>query len=536
MSARTYLLFWLFGLGVLLAVAAFQSAPGYMDADYYYAGGLRLAGGHGFSELVLWNYLDDPAGLPHPSHAYWMPLVSILAALGMRMLGSAQYAAARLGFWPVAAAVPPLTAALSFSITGRRPLALLAGLLALFSGFYLPYLPTTDAFGPYMLLGALFLLSIRQPASIVSPPRRALMASFFWLGLCAGLMHLARADGALWLVVAIALAGVCVFERDSSLQGLPNLARRLVSCLAGYLLVMGSWLLRNLSEFGAPLSPGGSRAFWVTNYDELFIYPASLLTPERWLSTGIGEIVKARLWAGGLNLQTALAVQGEIFLLPLIVIGLWQLRADRRVRTGAFAWFLTFIAMTLVFPYQGARGGFFHSGAAVQPLFWAVAPLGLETLIAWLGRLRSWNIDQAQGVFRAGLVVLTLFLTALVSYSRVFGDDFARPAWNESSAHYARLEQALVDLGASPGEVVLVNNSPGYFAASGRPAISIPDGDVNTLLDVAERYQGHYLLLEFNQLQGQDDLYARPDDLRPGLRYLATFEETRIFQITSDAP
>jgi hypothetical protein len=59
------------GLGLIAAlfVAAFQSAPGYMDADYYYAGGRTLATGHGFTEMVLWNYLDNPAGLPHPSNA-----------------------------------------------------------------------------------------------------------------------------------------------------------------------------------------------------------------------------------------------------------------------------------------------------------------------------------------------------------------------------------------------------------------------------------------------------------------------------------
>jgi hypothetical protein len=505
-----------------------------MDADYYFAGGLRLAEGYRFSELVLWNYLDDPPGLPHPSHAYWMPLVSILAAVGMKILGSAQFTTARLGFLLIAAAVPPLTALLSFSITGQRRLALLAGLLALSPGFYLPYLPTTDAFGLYMTLGAVFLLVIRQPAPGISAPSRPAIA--FLLGLCAGLMHLTRADGALWLVVAAVVAGVFIFEQGLSLQVLYSAVQRLVSCLGGYLLVMGPWMLRNLSEFGTALSPGGSRALWITNYDELFIYPASLLTPERWWATGVAEIIKARLWAGGQNLQTTLAVQGEIFLLPLVVIGLWQLRTDRRVRTGVFAWLLTFVAMTVVFPFQGARGGFFHSGAATQPLFWVAAPLGLDVLIAWVGRLRKWNISQARSVFQVGLVALALFLTVLVSSGRVLGGDFAQPAWNERSAHYSRLERFLVDLGASAEEVVLVNNSPGYFITSQRPAISIPYGDVNTLLEAAERYQSRYLLLEFNQLQGQDDLYTHPDQPRPGIRYLASFEDTRIFQITGDMP
>ena len=81
MSWRFYLLFGLIGLVPLALMAFFQTSPGYMDADYYYAGGLRLAEGKGFSEEIIWNFLDDPAGLPHPSHGYWMPMVSILAAV-----------------------------------------------------------------------------------------------------------------------------------------------------------------------------------------------------------------------------------------------------------------------------------------------------------------------------------------------------------------------------------------------------------------------------------------------------------------------
>jgi hypothetical protein len=82
LKPRIYLALWALGLALVLLAAAFQSVPGYMDAEYYYAGGLRLAEGSGFSEPFLWNYLNDPVGLPTPSHTYWMPLASILAALG----------------------------------------------------------------------------------------------------------------------------------------------------------------------------------------------------------------------------------------------------------------------------------------------------------------------------------------------------------------------------------------------------------------------------------------------------------------------
>ena len=53
-------------MAVLIAV--YQSTPGYMDADYYFGGGLQLVTGHGFTEPFIWNFLNDPTGLPRVSY------------------------------------------------------------------------------------------------------------------------------------------------------------------------------------------------------------------------------------------------------------------------------------------------------------------------------------------------------------------------------------------------------------------------------------------------------------------------------------
>jgi hypothetical protein len=529
MKRRDYFFLAFLGLAVVLVVAAFQSAPGYMDADYYFQGGQRLAQGAGFDELLLWNFLDDPEGIPHPSHAYWMPLTSIIAWLGMAVTGTTSFAAARLGFLALAALLPPVTAGLSQSINRQRRPAMLSGLLAVFCAFYLSYLPTSDIFGFYMLFGAAFLI-ISSQVSAKSVGRPVILASSaFLLGLISGAMHLSRADGLLWLALAL---GVLVFRypRSAALPWYSSRAALCIICLLGYLLVMGSWMMRNIQAFGAPLAPGGGGALWITSYDELFIYPASLLTPSRWLETGLAAILQARLWAAGQNLQTALGVQGAVFLAPLILAGAWQLRRDATVRLAMLAWCLIFLVMTLVFPFQGARGGFFHSGSALQPLFWALVPPGLEVFLAWAGRLRGWNIPQARHFFQGGLVVLALLLSVLIVSRRVVGDDLSQPAWDAGFRHYVALETELQELGASGGETVLVNNSPGYFVASGRPAISIPYGDAQTVLDVAERYQARYLLLELDQVQGPENLYNDPGD-HPGLRYLGSYQNTRIYAI-----
>ena len=158
MTRRDLLLLFLLGLAVPLAIAQFQSLPGYMDADYYFGGGIQLAKGNGFTEPYLWNYLSDPQGLPTPSHAYWMPLASIVAAAGMWLTGQTTFAAARLGFILLAALVPPLTAILAFRLTSNRTLSLLSGLLACFPIYYAPFLPVTDNYAIYMLLGVSFFL------------------------------------------------------------------------------------------------------------------------------------------------------------------------------------------------------------------------------------------------------------------------------------------------------------------------------------------------------------------------------------------
>ena len=110
MNWRHYAALFVIGFIVPFLVSRFQSLPGYMDADYYFAGGIQLAEGRGFTEPYLWNYLDDPASLPHPSHTYWMPLASIVSALGMWFTGQVTYAAGRLPFLLLSACVPLLMA------------------------------------------------------------------------------------------------------------------------------------------------------------------------------------------------------------------------------------------------------------------------------------------------------------------------------------------------------------------------------------------------------------------------------------------
>ncbi|MEZ0395670.1 MAG: hypothetical protein ABWK53_04460 [Anaerolineales bacterium] len=506
---RDLLVLFILALLTALAVAALQPVPGYMDAAYYYAGGLALARRLGFQEPFLWNYLDHPQSLPHPSHSYWYPLASLAAAGGMTLLGRTDFAAARLLFVLAAALSPPLTALLAWRLSSRRGVALTAGWLAVFSGYYLPFIATTDNYSFYLLFGTLYFLLLAGRWRFLTP---------FGLGLLAGLLNLARSDGLLWL--PLTLSAVLFFPPRPACRCLGAAGMALLLALTGYLLVMGPWFWRNLQVFGAPLPPGGRYVLWMTEYGQIFSFRPERFTFQAWLAAGWESALAARLEAFAQNLGTAFAAQGLIFLAPLIAAGAWQRRREKIVRLAACGWLLLLLAESLLFPFASVRGGFFHAGAAFQPLWFVLAPLGLDELVA-RSRLRRLG-----GALQASLALMAVLFSLFLVQVRVVAS-----GWNEGEYVYRQAEAFLVGAGALPGEVVMTRNPPAYYVMTGRPAIVIPNEGVPEALAAARRFEARYLVLERPGPSGAlRDLYDHPENYS-GFDYLGELDETRIFRI-----
>ena len=521
MNWRHYAALFFIGLIVPFVVSCFQSLPGYMDADYYFAGGIQLAEGRGFTEPYLWNYLDDPAVLPHPSHTYWMPLASIVSALGMWLTGQATYAAGRLPFLLLSACVPLLTAALAFRVSRQTLLAMSSGLLSAFSLYYAPFMPVPDNYALYMLLGGAFLL--------LAPRREGWIPVV--LGALAGLMTLARSDGLLWL----GLAGLTIlWNSPDTNNGMPitlsGWLRRVIPTgflvLLGYLLAMGWWHVRNLDLFASLFTPGGGRLLWLQNYNQTFIYPPENLTRESFLRAGWDLALQNRLSAFVSNFSNAFAAQGGIFLFPFILIGLWQLRRELRTKIAVTGWLILFAVMTVIFPFAGSRGSFFHAGAAFQPYWWVAAPVGMEAVIAWSRRRGQFTDKNAPIFLQSILVLLAIFMTVYLVNFRVIAS-----GWAKDDLIYPAVEKTLIDYGIAPGDVVIVRNPPGYFIASARASIALPFGDESTILTVAEKFNAKYLVLEkggtFETIQ---DLYEEPQS-NPSFVYLGEVNEAKLYYI-----
>jgi hypothetical protein len=552
MTSRQYIVLFLCGILIFCGLALIESSPGYMDADYYYAGGLRIAKDFTWREPFIWNYLGDPQGLPHPAFTYWMPLAGIVGAIGIKISGMVSFWGARIGFLIFAGCIGPLTAYLAYTFNPHRWAANFAGFLGIFAGFYCAYLPTTETFGIYMVLGGVFFILVmrlqddrifteKDASNAVNDAggnltRTLALISPAWIylsvGVVVGLMYMTRTDGLIWLIMAVIVIFVQYFSirRMDNKRGISvfQFFPAVIICLFGFFIVCSPWILRNISEFGSVFAPGSSKAFWLTDYDDLFAYPASILTFQRWLSSGIGEIVKARAWALGLNLQSALAVQGGIFLLPLMLSGMWVKRKDWRVGIGILTWSAIFLTMTLVFPFQGARGGFFHAGAALQPLLWALVPVGLSAFISWGERLRKWNPQKSLKIFVYGSMGLVILITLFVTWRRLGVNVINGPVWGKTARNYLTVEKQLVKHGASPESIVMVNNPPGYNAATGRMSIVIPNGDLQTSIQAGKKYGAGYLVLDENYPDGLKDVFQNPGD-QPGLINLGTINQIQIY-------
>jgi hypothetical protein len=495
MSRQRWLILFMLGLSVAVLAAIWVQAPGYMDADYYFATGQELASGRGFMEPFLWNYLDDPSGLPHPSHLYWMPLTSIAAGAPMELLGVG-FRAAQIPFVLFAALLPLLAADIALHLGLGQPKAWLAGLLACASGFYLPYLVTTETFTLYALLGALALLVMALAAE---KPR---LIGWLSVGALVGLSHWTRADGVVLLIPAM----LAVW------YGGRRRAFAAVLVMATYALVMMPWWGRSLELFGFPFAPGASKALWLVSYDELYSYPASILSPQHWWDAGLSTLIQARLQALASNLQSLLAVNGIVFLAPLMIIGAIRCWERKLVRLSVLYLGLLFVLMTFVLPQVGARGGFFHSSAALMPVLWALGAQGIETAVEWAGKRRKWHRQRSQTFFGFGAVLLAAMLTIILYWSRVIGPDFSQPAWGASRIAYQDVGRRLRDLDPDVG-VVAVNNPPGFHLATDLQAIVIPNGPPETLQQVVERYGAGWVVLEKNHPQALDNLYTLPIDL-----------------------
>jgi len=536
----------LFALALLIRTLAAlpQQQPNYMDAAYSYVNAVNLAEGRGFVEDFLWNYLGHPKQPPpHPSHLYWMPLTSILAWSGM-VVGGVSYRAAQIPFIIISALLAPISYWVAYALAGQRWSSWLAGLFAIFSGFYFPFWTAIDNFTPFAIAGSLAILfawrglvignwrlvieglpggqTANDDGRWTTDTKQTTTLYLITSGVFIGLAHLARADGLLLLIAIILVYFLHLLyyvRRPSSVVRRPSyyVLRFTVYLLLGYLLVMLPWFIRNWQVSGTLLPTTGSQTIWLTGYDDLFSYNRQL-SAQSFFAQGLGPVLQGRWWAFTTNLQTIVAVWGMIFLTPLALIEGWQLRHQLLVQMVSMYGLLLFIVMTLVFAFPGARGGLFHSGAAILPFIYGLAMVGLDRVIDWAATRRQWDAQTAKRVLGVGLVVIALALSGFIYYQRVLKNN----AWNNADRFYPAIATWLAH--HDPTGIVMIGNPPAYRYHGGGLSVVVPNENIETTLQAAQYYHVDYLVLDSNHPAPLTELYHNPTHY-PTLSLVQTFGE-----------
>ncbi|MBI9052017.1 MAG: hypothetical protein JEZ00_21560 [Anaerolineaceae bacterium] len=522
--------FLLAGIALILNLLAlyFQKVPGYMDAEYYYAGSLNLFNGHGFFETYIWNTLGLPALLPSASHLYWMPLPSVLGALGMFIFQASDYIYARIPFLFIAVFIPILTYQFATNFTSARRVHLIAGFMAVFSGVYLVYLSLVESFSLYMLLGGFIGLTVYKLLSGNNSKAKQNIL-FIFLGILCAFMHLTRADGILWIGFCGLIPVFWGLIQKKWKDGLSGL----LFLVLPYVAIMLPWYSRNWQLFQQIFPPGNQYALFLTEYNDNFLYPVDQITVQRWLSSGIGNILGDRFQAVGSNLLTGWMIQFGILLLPFFIVWVTKSWKLIYVRWLLICYSVQFVFMSFIFPYAGMRGGFLHSGSAFQIMFWVGSAIGLFQTIDWWMKKRAAFDSRIPLLLSGGVIFILSIITGMMYQQKVFGSQSEIVKWQQDTDLYTDLNHVLHEKGISDDASVMIKDPPGFHLVSNRHAIVVPNSDINGLILMADQYDIDYLILDPHIVPELAAFYEFAPAI-DGLQFEFAHEDFKVFSFTNE--
>ena len=198
------------------------------------------------------------------------------------------------------------------------------------------------------------------------------------LGILIGLAALTRNE-ALWLGLAWAAIAWTAFPLTRQQRILAIGVPAVVAAV-----VFAPWAIRDWQVFGNPL-PGQAlaNALSVTGFD-IFAWQDPP-TVARYLAVGPSRLLGMRAEGIGHNLFSVLPLTLVGFVALPLVIRLRSLRPLILISA------VTFLVTSLLFPVSTTWGTFLHAAGPVHVLLVIAALVGLDGLIAAVGRRRQWT-------------------------------------------------------------------------------------------------------------------------------------------------
>jgi hypothetical protein len=460
--------------------AAVVSQPGYTDAYYYAVVAERLASGEGLTADFVWNFLEAPqwAALPIASHRFWMPLASVVPAIGILIAGAplGEFRSGQFALILVAAFIPVVTYAAARYLGTGVAWSLAAAAIAGLGGAFAPGWVSIDSFALAAVIGTGFFVAYGRAA-------RGSVRAGLAAGVMVGLLHLCRAEGALFGLALLPLLGRPSTRRAGAVGTAVALAIGLGWFVRGALLTYPEDLV--------------ARATLLIRYEDFFaIEPPTL---EAFIGATV-FVAFAKIGALVTNAVTAAMTLLLVLLLPVIVA------ARRRSADPAVAAFLglavtIFLVQSLLFTQHSIRGSFFHSVAALFPFAVALAASGAQDLFG----------PPTRGLART-LALATVAAYIAISTSAVI-------EW-DASFNVPYRERAAAAALLPPGPLV-ATDAAAWRWITGRVTVVAPSDGERAAACAAEIYLAETLILEpahftaYNELydSGDSDLFTLRDEL-----------------------
>jgi hypothetical protein len=470
-----------------IAAALMIDYSPYTDPAYYAMVAEQLATGHGFTAPVLWSFLEvggqlpaDPM-LPVPSNGHWMPLTSIVAAVGMAVIGPDLWAG-QVPILVLGTALVPITYLVGWELYQSRRIAVLGAVLAIFAGPLLIMYPTIDNFAVFGVAGAVALLASLRA---LRPGR-----SQAWLvvsGGAVGLATLARVDG---LLLAVAPATAWLVDRGWG-PWTGGGARRLSSAAlvlsaAAAVAVMAPWLARNLATFGAMFPSAGGHTLWITSYNQQF---SISFTPTltSYLDWGLPNIIGSKIeawWEVGWRTVVLLGgVFGFFFL-----AGIWQERRRPEVAPFILYWVVMFTAMGAIFTFHAPHGAFYHSAAAWLPFAFPTGVAATAPTLTALGRVWAFLRRPATHRFVEIAALLGAVALSLIGSASLF------QLWENSHQREVAAADYLAEAGLTE-DVVMYGDPASLWHLTRNPAVPAPFDSYPVIEDVVRGYSVRWVIV-----------------------------------------
>jgi hypothetical protein len=514
-------------LVVRVVAAAAVGFPIPEDTAYYAGVARNLVEGRGLISDALWSYQTPPLIVPRAAFEVWMPLPSLIAAVPMALVGTANwFRAAQVTSVLASSAVAVLAWRLGADVAeemrlpaGRaRTVGVGSGLAAAVLGPLVVFGALPDSTAPFaaISLAACLLMTriaARESAEAAGsggagsgrpetdpaaagrtaanlggqlldrrrPSGRRPDGRLVALGLLLGFAALTRSE-AIWLALAWATVAWIWTPGDRRRRAWLIAAPAVVA-----LLVFTPWAVRDWLAFGTPL-PGQtiSNALYVNPWDVFAFRDQPSLAA--YLAQGPAALAGIHV-AGIAHDFFAVLLIPAFPVGPLGLLALPWFGGRRTLRPLVLYAAFTFLVTSLAFPVATQSGTFLHAAGPAFVLLTVCCAISLDAFIVRVGKLRGWTRPVSWLGPAFALAAIAPLCAVAVATAAASAD--------QARARYEALPAAMTRAGVPlDGTSPVITDNPIWLAESARiTTLALPEEPPDAVLGLARQFGARLLVV-----------------------------------------